>query len=158
MHVLMSLFAAALFFALVPGILVTLPKKGSNVKVALVHALIFAVVYYFLHMMVWHANEGFSNPKSPDGGICPPPSALKNGLCHQLNGTYTLAQGTISTRDKFMCSDSIKGWCLKGSTCTKGSSTCSFTAKDPIYSNVYPRYYSPRGPKPKGYPSITQKF
>ena len=49
----MSLFMAALFFALTPGVLLRLPPGGSKLEVAAVHALVFAVVYHITHKMVW---------------------------------------------------------------------------------------------------------
>ena len=48
----MSLFVAALFYVLTPGILVSLPPKGSKMVVALTHAVVFAVVYALVHKMV----------------------------------------------------------------------------------------------------------
>lgn len=56
----MTLFVAALFYVLTPGILVTLPNKGSKM-VAATHALIFAVVFGLVHKSVWHFlyPEGF---------------------------------------------------------------------------------------------------
>jgi len=53
MNVYMSLFMAALFFALTPGVLLRLPPGGSKLEVAAVHALVFAVVYHITHKMVW---------------------------------------------------------------------------------------------------------
>jgi hypothetical protein len=54
MHsVYMSLFIAVLFFALVPGVLVSLPQGGSKMTVAATHAVVFALVYHFTHKAVW---------------------------------------------------------------------------------------------------------
>ncbi len=39
-----GLYLVLLFVALTPGVLLTLPKGGSKLKVAVVHALVFAVV------------------------------------------------------------------------------------------------------------------
>jgi len=39
-----ALYIVLLFVALTPGVLLTLPKGGSKLKVALVHAVVFAVV------------------------------------------------------------------------------------------------------------------
>ena len=46
MQILIILFTAALFFALTPHILVTIPAHGSKYIVALTHALLFALIYY----------------------------------------------------------------------------------------------------------------
>lgn len=51
----MFLFVAILFFVLTPGVLVTLPPKGSKLVVALVHAIIFAVVLFLIHRNVVHS-------------------------------------------------------------------------------------------------------
>ena len=51
----MSLFVAALFYVLTPGILVSLPPKGSKMVVALTHAVVFAVVFALVHKMVMKA-------------------------------------------------------------------------------------------------------
>jgi len=52
MQLYMTLFVAALFYALTPGILITLPPKGSKMIVALTHAIVFAVVYGLVHKAV----------------------------------------------------------------------------------------------------------
>ena len=51
---LMSLFVAALFFALTPGVLVSLPPRSSKMVVAATHAVVFAAVYHFTHKAVYH--------------------------------------------------------------------------------------------------------
>ena len=58
-NILMSLFVAVLFFVLTPGVLLSLPKKGSLYTKAAVHALVFAVVFHLTHKAVWkylHSN------------------------------------------------------------------------------------------------------
>ena len=61
MDLLMSLFVAALFVALTPGVLLTLPSKGSKLTVAVVHGLVFAIVYHFTHKAVFnYLYEGFA--------------------------------------------------------------------------------------------------
>lgn len=49
--VLMALYIAVLFFVLAPGILLTLPRGGNKTTVAMTHALVAAVVFYFTHTM-----------------------------------------------------------------------------------------------------------
>jgi hypothetical protein len=62
MSLLVSLYAAILFFILVPGVLLRLPPKGGKLAVAAVHALVFGLIYHFTHKLVWRAGvslEGF---------------------------------------------------------------------------------------------------
>jgi hypothetical protein len=66
MHWLMTLYIAALFFVLTPGVLVSLPPGAKKITVALTHALVFALVYHLTHKMVWRGlYEGFA-PENPD--------------------------------------------------------------------------------------------
>ena len=75
---LIILYVAVLFFVLTPGILVSLPAGGSKMTVALVHSLVFALVFWATHKFVWtcckkvrfgrlegfekHETEGDSSP------------------------------------------------------------------------------------------------
>jgi hypothetical protein len=52
MHVLMNLYVAVLFFALTPGVLLSLPKGGSKLTVAAVHAAVFALVLHLTYNVV----------------------------------------------------------------------------------------------------------
>jgi hypothetical protein len=60
---LMTAFTALLFVVLTPGILLTLPSKASGkIVIALVHGLIFALIYHLTHKAVraWTRKyEGF---------------------------------------------------------------------------------------------------
>jgi hypothetical protein len=68
-----TLYAAAFFYLLTPGILFRIPSKSSLLVIAFVHSVIFAAVYYFLNSLT----EGFSKPspaffkKCINGNICP---------------------------------------------------------------------------------------
>ena len=53
MSLVVSLYAAILFFLLTPAILVSLPPRGGKYTVAAVHALVFAIVFHFTHKIVW---------------------------------------------------------------------------------------------------------
>ena len=53
MLVLMTIFTWVLFYALTPGILLSIPAKGSHQMRAAVHGLVFALVYGFTHKVVW---------------------------------------------------------------------------------------------------------
>jgi hypothetical protein len=62
MDMFMSLFVAFLFVVLSPGVLLKIPRKGSPLMVAVVHGLVFGLVYYFTHELVSNAvyTEGFA--------------------------------------------------------------------------------------------------
>ena len=62
--VLMALYVALLFFVLAPGVLLTLPRGGNKTTVAMTHALVAAVVFYFTHKMAYRflrQFEGFQD-------------------------------------------------------------------------------------------------
>ena len=52
MHVACTMAAMILFFLLTPGILVSLPSNGTLRQKALVHALVFGIVFHFMHMVM----------------------------------------------------------------------------------------------------------
>jgi hypothetical protein len=53
MSLVVSIYAAILFFLLTPAILVRLPPGGSKWTVAAVHAIVFALLFHFTHKIVW---------------------------------------------------------------------------------------------------------
>ena len=92
MNWLMSLYIAALFFVLTPGVLVSLPPGGKKMTVALAHAVLFAVVYQLTHKMVARALEGFADAaataavppaKKPcsEHTECTAPMKCMSGMC-----------------------------------------------------------------------------
>ena len=65
-----SIFAALLFFVLSPTILLRIPSNGSKYLVAGVHALVFGLVFYFTHNLVYNATKSIENFKEgkPNSG------------------------------------------------------------------------------------------
>jgi len=62
-----ALMVAALFVALTPGVLLTLPKGGSKLTVAAVHAAVFVVVLCFVNNSLWRrCLEGFKEEEEED--------------------------------------------------------------------------------------------
>ena len=51
----MALYAAVLFYALTPGVLLSLPPGGSRMTVNLTHAVVFGVVLALTHKAVCRA-------------------------------------------------------------------------------------------------------
>ena len=49
----MAVYAAVLFYALIPGVLVSLPPGASRMTVNLTHAAVFGVAWMLTHKMVW---------------------------------------------------------------------------------------------------------
>ena len=54
-----NLVLGALFFVLVPGIVVSLPRGGSKVTVALVHAVVFVLAYMVLQSLAGYGGYGY---------------------------------------------------------------------------------------------------
>lgn len=55
---MMALYAAVLFYALSPGVLLTLPPGGSQMTVALTHAAVFGLVFALSSKYVLRAVGG----------------------------------------------------------------------------------------------------
>lgn len=60
MNFVLFLVVVALFYVLVPGILVVLPPKSGKHVVALTHALVFGVILAIIHKPIWTATQGWS--------------------------------------------------------------------------------------------------
>ena len=59
MGAFMALYAAILFFVLVPGILLRLPAGGSKMVVGATHAAVFGLVWYLTSKMVWRLSAAY---------------------------------------------------------------------------------------------------
>ena len=51
-NLISTLFAVFLAFILSPGLLLRLPKHGSPIVVAMVHAIAFGILFYLFHQQV----------------------------------------------------------------------------------------------------------
>ncbi len=49
-----TLFVVVLFFLLTPGILLSLPQGGTVQQKAMVHALVFGIIFHFGHKIFWN--------------------------------------------------------------------------------------------------------
>ena len=55
---LITLYIALLFFLLTPGVLVRLPPHSGTRTVAIVHAIIFALLYHYTCKPIWNLTKG----------------------------------------------------------------------------------------------------
>lgn len=53
MNVIMFLYVFLLFVLLTPGILLSLPPKGGKWTTAIVHGIVFGLVWTFTNKFVW---------------------------------------------------------------------------------------------------------
>mgnify|MGYP003339137051 CR=1 FL=1 len=86
-----SIFAALLFIALTPGVLLRLPPKGGKWTVLIVHALVFFVIYYLTHGLVYRyfnpsMRQGFENKKVRGGKKVSFSDSVKNPDKHLSKG------------------------------------------------------------------------
>lgn len=80
MSLIVSIYAAILFFLLTPAILVRLPPGGSKWTVAAVHAIVFAILFHFTHKLVWRLGarlEGMEVPL-PESSMTPAATTKKS--------------------------------------------------------------------------------
>lgn len=72
MDLVSLLLSALIFYALVPGVLVTLPSgKSSKNTILLTHAVIFALVTSLVMRYYWHNIRGYFERFSNYGTTCP---------------------------------------------------------------------------------------
>ena len=72
MNLITSLYVALLFVLLTPGVLIRLPPKGSLLMAAIVHGLVFALVFHFTRKMVYRLSvDGFEGETAMEAGAAP---------------------------------------------------------------------------------------
>jgi len=59
MGAFMAVYAAILFFVLVPGMFLRLPTGGSKVVVAATHAAVFGLIWYLTSKVVWRLSASY---------------------------------------------------------------------------------------------------
>lgn len=69
MSLVVSAYAALLFFVLTPSILLRLPKNGSKFTVALVHAVVFGLIFWLTHKFVWRMGQRLEAMTDPEENI-----------------------------------------------------------------------------------------
>ena len=52
-------FLIILFIALTPGVIISLPSEGSKLTIAVVHGIIFSIVWIFMQRLLNKIYEGF---------------------------------------------------------------------------------------------------
>ena len=62
MNVIMFLYVFLLFVLLTPGILLSLPPKGGKWSTAIVHGLVFGLVWCFTNKYVWELSMIMMHP------------------------------------------------------------------------------------------------
>lgn len=75
MNVPMTVYVGLLFYVLLPGVLVSLPRKGSKMIVALTHAVIFALVLQLTYKLVWKLVSQYGMDGFQDASGAKPPTS-----------------------------------------------------------------------------------
>lgn len=84
-HLFMFVYTAVLFYVLTPGILLSLPPKGSKMLVAATHAVVFALVYKFTYKAAWRMSmnfDGFQDKNKNMQGFQNNNAAMKPPMKH----------------------------------------------------------------------------
>ena len=115
--IIMLLYIVVLFVVLTPGILLTLPPKGSKLVVAIVHAIIFAIILCFTYKLVKRLiREGFEGGPVPDCSKGSPTKfcSCPNGYMYLVdNNTCIPSIEAFSSgyEDLPICTNTYKGPC-----------------------------------------------
>jgi len=117
-----GIFIIALFVSLTPGILFSIPKSSSKLTIAIVHSLIFALVYEVIRMPVWRAlYEGFTGVGFVKGSCCGSNSACLSNKCNdcgknQNNKCLNYSKNGVCTKWDITYTSKCSG-CSNGKNC-----------------------------------------
>jgi len=105
MNILAIILLIGLFVVLTPGILLTLPKKGSKLTVAIVHGIVFALLFYLLQTFVlnsYNLYEGYQegNTTSMPSSTTNPPSVTFSTKQTELNKQIIAAKKKVTAQTK----------------------------------------------------------
>jgi len=64
MNLFTSVYIFILFVILTPGILLTLPPNSKPLTVAIVHGIVFALIWKFTYKYVWNLSQSQSRSLS----------------------------------------------------------------------------------------------
>jgi len=92
----MIAFTVILFVLLTPGVVLSLPPKGTLLTMAVVHGLVFALIYHFSHKAVSTLSsqmDGYDDMEgekasggqmggAPQGAMCKTPDQCMSGECN----------------------------------------------------------------------------
>ena len=108
-----TVYVALLFFVLTPGILITLPPKGSKFVVGAVHALIFAFIFHLTHKLVWSvtSGEGFKEGAKAKCKDDPPTAKCNSSNTNESQGCdeITWDQGSCVCKKNGKTLNSVSG-------------------------------------------------
>jgi len=120
------LYLVALFVLLTPGILVTLPKRGSRYMVAATHAAIFGVAVYLLkrNFRAWDDMEGFqasTPPRAPKRPGAAPPKLTPEQLearkaARKAAAAAAAVAAACAACDASKAAENVEGSTMQGST------------------------------------------
>lgn len=98
MDLVSILISAALFYAFVPGVMLTLPKGGSKATVLVTHAVLFAVVASLAMQVYWGMKERMTNygPVCPNGYVESTNQGGKKDCVPSGSQTYPVNTGVSS--------------------------------------------------------------
>lgn len=72
MDIVSLVLSALLFYAFVPGVLITLPSAGSSkLHILLTHAVLFSIVTSLVMKYYWHNIRGYMEKFGNYGPACP---------------------------------------------------------------------------------------
>lgn len=72
MDIVSLVLSALLFYAFVPGVLITLPSPGSSkLHILLTHAVLFSVITSLVMKYYWHNIRGYMEKFGNYGPACP---------------------------------------------------------------------------------------
>jgi len=85
-----NLVLGALFFLLVPGVLVSLPQGGSKFTVALVHAVVFVLAYMVLQNLADYGGYDYAvyEDEGFKGGGRRPKECINARGCYMRKGLW----------------------------------------------------------------------
>jgi hypothetical protein len=85
-----AIIGAVLFVLLTPGLLLRIPSKGSLLTASIVHAVVFAILFYVIVKLVY---QRWSNVESFSNNLCGRTKIIEEQLMKASNQIKELTDG-----------------------------------------------------------------
>jgi hypothetical protein len=98
MHAITAVYGAILFVLLTPGLILRIPQKGSLLTASIVHAIVFAIVFYLISKLVYQYSANKKITESFKNNIRIPEfdAMTYSDLCMKINNIESELDELIS--------------------------------------------------------------
>lgn len=101
MKIFNTIYATILFIIFTPGLIFTISKKSSKIYIAIIHAILFGIIFHITRTLLWHSVAIYEQVENINPTYTPDPNSINpNGppyatLCNATTVGQNNSDGNI---------------------------------------------------------------